>query len=210
VYDNAQVSKYLTYPQNGSRSFKRENASVLWQPQLCIAWDTLAATYADCDGNGVVTSADHAVVATNYNKLHSDACKAPATPSIPSDEIDGNIVMKNHFSNSNKLLEEAIEQNYKIIPLNVANIDNQLTGIAGIINYAANPNVELINMSAGEFLGDNALVHFYDNRETKLASFCISIDRDKIPSMANNTVAYVYVRDNDNSVNNTNIRDFVG
>lgn len=70
--DFAAVSYYLGLGPNTKqmRSFKREPSSTLWAPQPVIAWDTAAATYADCDGNGEVNMIDNLVVSYNYDKRH--------------------------------------------------------------------------------------------------------------------------------------------
>jgi len=70
--DFATVSYYLGLGPNTKRmrSFKREPSSTLWAPQPVIAWDTAAATYADCDGNGEVNMIDNLVISYNYNKRH--------------------------------------------------------------------------------------------------------------------------------------------
>ncbi len=70
--DFATVSYYLGLGPNTKqmRSFKREPASTLWAPQPVIAWDTAAATYADCDGNGEVNMIDNLVISYNYDKQH--------------------------------------------------------------------------------------------------------------------------------------------
>ncbi len=70
--DFATVSYYLGLGPNTKqmRSFKREPASTLWAPQPVIAWDTAAATYTDCDGNGEVNMIDNLVISYNYDKQH--------------------------------------------------------------------------------------------------------------------------------------------
>ena len=44
------------------RSFKRRSASTIWAAHRVLAWDIIEATYADCDGNGDVTTTDLLVV----------------------------------------------------------------------------------------------------------------------------------------------------
>jgi hypothetical protein len=53
-----------------SKSFKREPTSTLWIAQTVLAWDSTAAAYADCDGNGDVTPLDMLIVFLNFNKSH--------------------------------------------------------------------------------------------------------------------------------------------
>ena len=44
------------------KTFKRAYASTLWIPQYCLAWEIKDATYADCDGNGIINYKDQLVV----------------------------------------------------------------------------------------------------------------------------------------------------
>lgn len=53
------------------RGYRRQPASIVWEPQVALAWDDERATYADCDGSGDITLADALVVKVNYDSLHT-------------------------------------------------------------------------------------------------------------------------------------------
>ena len=203
TYDNAVISLYLNYPKNGSRSFKRQNTSILWQPQLCIAWDTLAATFADCDGNSIVTTSDYAVVYVNYDSLHNDFCKI--TPAVPP--IENNLQLVSQNENISKIDVVFLEGN-KVIPISISNYNEDIAGVAGIIDYS-DLDVELEGIKAGNLFGDKVITHFYNNKDTKQASFCIAIDKNYLPELLGNNVAELYIKDNTNSVDNIAIIDFI-
>ncbi len=73
INDVSSVGLFLGYGASKSnfRSFKRYNASTNWFPQSCLSWDSLAVTFADCDGDGEVTINDMLVIALNFGKTHS-------------------------------------------------------------------------------------------------------------------------------------------
>jgi len=212
TYDNAVISLYLTYPKNGSRSFKRQQASVLWQPQLCIAWDTLAATYADCDGNGVITSSDYAIVYVNYDSLHFDFCKvSPTGPVTQPIEDDLQLVLENGNTtklNTAKINDSFLANNNKVIPISIANYNEDIVGVAGIIDYS-NLDVELECIKAGNLFGEKVITHFFNNKDTKIASFCIAIYKGISPKLAGNEVAQLYIKTNNDSLDNIAITDFI-
>ena len=212
TYDNAVISLYLTYPQNGSRSFKRQYPSVLWQPQLCIAWDTLAATYADCDGNGLITSSDYAIVYLNYDSLHFDFCKVDGPIASPLDDNMQLVCENGNISNLNalKLNNMLLADDNKIIPIAIENYNEDIVGVAGIINYN-DLDIDLEGIKAGNMLGDKVITHFFNNKDTKIASFCIAIYKGVSPELAGNNVAELYIKTNEaaNTIDNIAITDFI-
>lgn len=70
INDVSTVALYLGYGpnKNNFRSFQRLNPSTNWFPQLCLAWDSLATTYADCDGDGEITINDMLIIPLNFGK----------------------------------------------------------------------------------------------------------------------------------------------
>ncbi|MCB0701409.1 MAG: T9SS type A sorting domain-containing protein [Ignavibacteriae bacterium] len=58
--------------QNNGRTFKRKNSSIMWTGQKVLVWDNADATFADCDGDGVITVADGMVVFHNDAKTHTE------------------------------------------------------------------------------------------------------------------------------------------
>lgn len=72
--DYNQIGVYFTSnsDDNSYKSFKRENASTMWVGQRVLVWDNADATFADCDGDGVITVADGMVVFQNDSKTHNE------------------------------------------------------------------------------------------------------------------------------------------
>lgn len=58
--------------QNDGRTFKRKNSTIMWTEQKVLVWDNADATFADCDGDGVITVADGMVVFHNDSKTHNE------------------------------------------------------------------------------------------------------------------------------------------
>lgn len=72
INDVSSVALYLGYGSQkpNFRAFQRLNASTNWFGQTCLAWDSLAVTFADCDGDGEVTINDMLVIPLNFGKTH--------------------------------------------------------------------------------------------------------------------------------------------
>ncbi|GBD07057.1 hypothetical protein HRbin21_00871 [bacterium HR21] len=66
VVDTRDVAVVGLYAYRATSGYRRVPASVEWLPQRVRAWAEPPATYADCDGNGIVTVRDLAVVLQNY------------------------------------------------------------------------------------------------------------------------------------------------
>jgi len=66
VVDSRDVALVGLYAYRGATGYRRMPASTEWAPQTALAWADPQATYADCDGNGVVSVRDLAVVLQNY------------------------------------------------------------------------------------------------------------------------------------------------
>ena len=86
INDVSVVGLYLGYGAKKSnfRSFKRLEASTKWFPQSCLAWDSLAITYADCDGDGEITINDMLVIPLNFGKTQSRNNEFPNEHSLIS------------------------------------------------------------------------------------------------------------------------------
>ena len=83
--DVTQIGRYIAYGSTKNfqmRSFKRRNASTIWQKQYSMAWDSVLVTFADCDGNGDVTVTDQLIVALNFYKKHN--ANINTTPIVPA------------------------------------------------------------------------------------------------------------------------------
>jgi len=76
--------------QNGGKSFKRTDATIMWTGQQVLVWDNADATFADCDGDGVITVADGMVVFHNDSKTHEEGTglMGEETESGLTEEID--------------------------------------------------------------------------------------------------------------------------
>ena len=214
TYDNAVISLYLTYPKNCSRSFKRQNPSVLWQPQLCIAWDTLSATYADCDGNGMVTSSDYAIVYLNYDSLHFDFCKVNGPVATP---MDDNMQLVCENGNISRLGITKFDNTFlsgdnKTIPISIENYDKDIVGVAGIIDYS-DLNIEIEGIKSGDLFGNQVITHFFNNKDTKMAAFCIAMYKNIPFEIAGNNIAELYIKtnetDKDEALQNIIVSDFI-
>jgi hypothetical protein len=72
INDVSTIALYLGYGPSkpNFRSFQRINASTNWFAQKCLAWDSLAITYADCDGDGEITINDMLIIPLNFGKTH--------------------------------------------------------------------------------------------------------------------------------------------
>ncbi len=70
INDITTIGLFLGYGSSkmNFRSFRRPNASTFWIGQLCLAWDSIPITYADCDGDGEVTLNDMLIVPLNFGK----------------------------------------------------------------------------------------------------------------------------------------------
>lgn len=66
--DISTIGSFLTNSDNQGpfRGFKRNPSSAYWTPQTALAWDSVLATSADCDGSGEVTLNDILVVQLNF------------------------------------------------------------------------------------------------------------------------------------------------
>jgi hypothetical protein len=177
----------------------------LWQPQECITWDTLEATFADCDGNGIVTTADLAVVSVNYNKLHSDFCKI-TIPDGPT--IENNFQFVSQNGNVSKIDNTLLSGSNKVIPIAISNYNENIFGVGGVIDYN-DLDIEIEGIKAGNLFGDKVTTHFYNNKDTKLAAFCIVAEKNYSIEMLGNNVAELYIIENNNTIDNIAITDFI-
>ena len=62
----------------------RPNASIQWTSQPCPPWNPEAATYADCNGDGIVNIFDINVVIINFGKTHGLLAGFNSTDEEPS------------------------------------------------------------------------------------------------------------------------------
>jgi hypothetical protein len=150
--DFIPINFYMGYGSatKNMRSFKRRSASTIWAPHKVLAWDVIDATYADCDGNGDVTTTDLLVV-----NMH-----------LPE---------KIEKENDSPLSELFIEPVYSkpgthSIPIYVDKSE-PYTGVAGKISWDKFPeNVKVLGLERGDiFEGDGSFFLSYVNEEEKSA-----------------------------------------
>ncbi len=159
--DFIPINFYMGYGSatKNMRSFKRRSASTIWAPHKVLAWDDNAATYADCDGNGDVTTSDLLVV-----NMH-----------LP------NKIEKKSESSLSKIFEEKTyrKPGTHAIPIYIGN-NEPYTGAAGTIKWDHFPeNVKVLGLERGDiFTGDAAFFVSYadDNNSSAQIAF---INTDK-------------------------------
>jgi len=70
----------------------RPDANLQWQAQRCPqSWSPEAATYADCNGDGIVNQGDILAIGFNWNKTHDLALQKAAAAS--AEEADGHLIL---------------------------------------------------------------------------------------------------------------------
>lgn len=145
--DFVPVSQYIGMGSatKGFKSFKRQASSALWAPQRVLAWDSAAVTFADCDGNGDITTSDMLIVTYNLGKD-----KTKPHGSDDGEKISQDIYKAKIFSNENTVL----------YPVNVSAIDD-FTGVAGYIELTGNH--KFLGIETGEMLPENNYLHFFQN-----------------------------------------------
>lgn|GEM_PF-1402933 len=80
--DVRDVASVGLYARRGAVGYRRSPASTEWMPQWALAWEQPEATYADCDGNGVVGVRDLAVVLQNYGYRRDRGANGTVLPAI--------------------------------------------------------------------------------------------------------------------------------
>ena len=135
--DFAYIDLYMGYGTEAIpvRSFKRENASTLWEAQKCLLWDDGLATYADCDGNGEVTVTDVLVWKYNFLKIHTLIGKK-------DDHAQSVDLMNNYFSKT---------ENSISIPVYI-NTENGFLGVSGKLKLENNSSYKIIGIEKGDLL----------------------------------------------------------
>jgi hypothetical protein len=161
--DMSTLSLYLKYGSSykSMRSFKREPTSSIWLAQRALAWDTLDATYADCDGNGDVTITDMLIIGQNFLKTHSVANKSQDSPQgIKFNEM---------------LFDDS--QTFKI-PVTI-NLDDKIKAIAGKVVLPEDlSNYRLIGVNRGDIF-DKSGSYFYYNQNDNEINYAFIADKSK-------------------------------
>lgn len=169
--DFAPITKYmgLGLATKNMRSFKRHSASAIWAAQKVLAWDSAAATYADCDGNGDITVSDMLIVSYNIGlDTNSRGIKNELPPQ------------------SEKLLSD----DYIRIPV-YASTQEKFISAAGSLDFSEfESKFDLVAVENGNFF-DNSYCYGSVNNFGVL-SF-VSISNDKSPESKETGTVLVYL-----------------
>ncbi len=154
--DISAVGLYLGYGSSSGemRSFKRLSPSTIWTPQHVLAWDSLAVTYADCDGNGDVTITDLLIIPLNFSKQHTVPLKDQDIPQVV-DNPDQNC------SNGNTVR----------IPVYVSSSETIL-GASGLINLGELSNyADILCLEKGDIFDSESFLFMKYNEEENNIEF---------------------------------------
>ena len=230
--DFALISKYLEEPKMKMRAFKRNPTSTLWKPQQVIALDTLAATYCDADGNGMITNSDHLVVVYNMDSVWNA----------------GHKTNKYELQSDINILSQ---KNFISLPININNIStsdipggstgDELIAAAGTFNLSSmgalgadiSKKYKLCGMQSSGYFGADEKIYYYINQDSSWINFVINRTHNKNQLLNNNiknnntNLPIVYLllepitNNNNNNININNnintaslgeilVQDFVG
>ncbi|TNE33745.1 T9SS type A sorting domain-containing protein [bacterium] len=170
--------------QNSGRSFKRKNSTIMWTGQKVLVWDNADATFADCDGDGVITVADGMVVFHNDSKTHPDATGLTGE------------------STANGLKEAIDESKFKKIPI-FSSIDTKFRAITGKVDLPEGMKVRAI-VQGDLFDGTDAQI--LDNINGNKIEFTIGTFDRNFSITKPGIIAYLLV-ENDIELNNPIILD---
>lgn len=155
--------------QNNGRTFKRKNSSIMWTGQKVLVWDNADATFADCDGDGVITVADGMVVFHNDAKTHTEG-----TGLIGE-------------SNERALVGQIDESKYYKIPI----FSSLTIGYRAVTAKAKLPEGLLIKGLIAGDLFDETDAHIIKNIENNKLEFTIgSFDKD-FEIKSSGVIAYI-------------------
>ncbi len=168
--DFALISKYLEEPKQKMRAFKRNPTSTLWKPQQVIAWDTLAATYCDTDGNGVITNSDHLVVVYNMDSVWNINHKSNINYPI--------LTVGSAIQFNNKTL---YKENCIYVPVNINNTSNSIIAAAGTFDIKSleestttnNSKYKLHGIQRTDYFGAEEKTYCYINQDSTWINFVI-------------------------------------
>lgn len=155
--DVTQIGRYIGYGSTKHfqmRSFKRRNASTIWHKQHCMAWDSVAVTYADCDGNGDVTITDQLIVALNFYKTH-EVIRDTGIVIVPKIEA---VNYENLYNEDNIYDENLRSGNYTYKDIYISS-DIPANSIAGTIKWTSTDGTSRVVYAEQGDIFDDA--HFF-------------------------------------------------
>lgn len=176
--DFAYIDLYMGYGTEALpvRSFKRENPSTLWEPQRCLLWDDVMATYADCDGNGEVTVTDVLVWKYNFLKTHSIAVKS-------KDNTQASDLRNNDFIKTGNSIS---------IPIYI-NSNEDFLGVSGQVKLGNNNDYKILGIEKGDLFGNQQTFIYTDiDEQNKSCSFALG-SLDEFQTEKNGIIAYLIV-----------------
>ncbi len=189
--DFAYIDLYMGFgtEANPVRSFKRENPSTVWEPQRCLLWDDVMATYADCDGNGEVTVTDVLVWKYNFLKTHTIALKSKDLSQ--TSDLRNNDFIKTENSIS--------------IPIYI-NSNEDFLGVSGQVILENNNDYKILGIEKGDLLSSQqSFIYTGIDEQNKSCSFAIG-SLDEIRTGNSGIIAYIIVEPlNKNSEKNVKI-----
>ncbi len=159
--DISTIGSFLTNSDNQGpyRGFKRQPASTYWTPQTALAWDSVLATSADCDGSGEVTLNDILVVQLNFYRERT-------ITKITPDETQS--------------LSPYINPKPMQIPLTAVkipvfcNVDRPFIGAAARIAWnESNDNSRILGIEPSEAFSGDILCYSRVNNEQQFADIAI-------------------------------------
>ncbi len=181
VGDGLQIGLFFEMgsPTNAMRSFKRPDASTLWTPQRCLAWDSSIVTHADCDGNGIVTATDILVMRKNFQKSHSKTGKTD----LPQ--------IRNKYFNNEKI---QTGENSIRIPI-IASGDQPILAAALTADLSAlDSDYEVLGIQPGDVFTDpESFLYYKINSEAKRAQISAGTYSDKSAIPGARPIAWLIV-----------------
>lgn len=147
------------------RSFKRPEASTIWNPQRVLAWDSAAMTYADCDGNAEITETDHLIVTYNMDRNVDE---------------EGGMIEKNNKTalKNNKFKQSILQSNSPSKALNILSND-EFIAAAGAVDLGKH---KLKSVTKGEIIGKEGFL-FYNIDKDNILHFAVgSLDKTSYPA----------------------------
>jgi len=128
---------------NSDSGATRRDATSNWVGQFCTRWIPEAATYADANGNGIVTRDDVSVIYSNWFKKHNLV--------IPRSKVFQESICKG-------LLRPVVRENDDdrlVLDLEIEDIQD-MGGIAFELHYPSNW-INIISVTPGSFFGNESV-----------------------------------------------------
>ena len=164
------------------RGYKRNPASVYWQAQTALAWDSATATYADCDGSGDVTQKDALVTAYNFGKKHFSKMEGESV--LADTEPSQHAVALGEYP------PDAIK-----LPI-ILTSDKPYIGMSTIINWHNNGgNYRVLGIEPGTmFQGENRLHIIHIDTTQSQAEISLASPGNEITASNTEPIAFIIIQ----------------